>query len=419
MKIISITGTKGKTTVSRILDHVIHSLGETTLRVDTDGHFINEKQKSTLEDARNLYSKAPTVCPGKYLITMKDSFPNFYAILETAFGSSGKHGLGYSFHDIGIFTNVFEDHIDMDRIKTRGDIARAKSFIFREIGKGGFAIFNADDEFVCSQLSEIPANRNITLIPVGKSFSHFPLKQHLQQQGIAISERGGNIVKLSLQGEEVLINTSSVSWTFNNTYLPSVYNLMFIVAGLHAMGRTFLSSNAIDLLSKSSLDSHGGRLTLLKNKKGINILIDYAHEKYSLKEIGDLGRKLSKNNRVIGVIRLAPDRTNQLIQETGRFIADCFDSFIIYDKIDGVTRKKFEGKHVNINREAGEVSQLLSESVRSQKSPDLVENIIYEKDAIARAAQIAKDDDTVVVICGDDHKRTLQWVKEYFQATLT
>lgn len=57
MKIISITGTKGKTTVSRILDHVIHSLGETTLRVDTDGHFINEKQKAPLKMLETFTAK--------------------------------------------------------------------------------------------------------------------------------------------------------------------------------------------------------------------------------------------------------------------------------------------------------------------------------------------------------------------------
>ena len=93
MKIISITGTKGKTTVTRVLSYVLHRLGENTLRVDTDGHYINELQKSTLTDSKNIFSLVPTVCPGKYLLDMRKYCPSYTAILETAIGSSGKGGL--------------------------------------------------------------------------------------------------------------------------------------------------------------------------------------------------------------------------------------------------------------------------------------------------------------------------------------
>jgi len=98
MKIISITGTKGKTTVTRALSEIIYKSGENVLRVDTDGHYINEKRKSTLEDSKKLFMLVPTVCPGKYLLDVKKYFPDFTAVFETAIGSSGSAGLGYGLH---------------------------------------------------------------------------------------------------------------------------------------------------------------------------------------------------------------------------------------------------------------------------------------------------------------------------------
>ena len=132
MKIISITGTKGKTSVARIIDYVLRNSNKTTLRVDNDGHYINGKRKSTLDDSINFFGKTPSVCPGKYLITMKRYFPDFTAILECSIGSAGE-GLGYRFHDVGIFTNVYFDHIKKEKgIKTRRDLANRKSFIFEK-----------------------------------------------------------------------------------------------------------------------------------------------------------------------------------------------------------------------------------------------------------------------------------------------
>ena len=184
MEIISITGTKGKTTITRALSYVINKTGENTLRVDTDGYYINEKIKGTIEESKQIFSLVPTVCPGKYLITMKKFYPNFTAVLETALGSSAEPGLGYGLHNIGVFSNVLEDHLGATpRLKKRSDIAKAKNFIFSRIDVGGCLVFNADDKLVCSQLKIIPSHRKPTFLPIGFNFKSFNLKNHLENKG--------------------------------------------------------------------------------------------------------------------------------------------------------------------------------------------------------------------------------------------
>ena len=50
--IISVTGTKGKTTTVAVIADVLQSLGKNVLKVDTTGHFLNGERRSTLDDSK-------------------------------------------------------------------------------------------------------------------------------------------------------------------------------------------------------------------------------------------------------------------------------------------------------------------------------------------------------------------------------
>lgn len=417
MKIISITGTKGKTTITRALSYIINKSGENVLRVDTDGHYINEKRKSTLEDSKKLFMLVPTVCPGKYLLDAKKMYPNFTAVFETAIGSSGSAGLGYGLHQIGIFTNILEDHLQSSsRLKERIDLANAKRFIFSRIDVGGTVVFNADDEYVCSQIEAVPEFRKpVYFLPAGFNFKYFDVKKHFDNDGKIITVEDGWVIVKSKSSSEKIIKVSDVKWTFEGHFTPSVYNLMFIIGGLYAYNGGQVSEKNKKMLKKYKMDKFGGRLTMLENKKGVKIMVDYAHEKFSLEEVAKLGRKIAKN-KLIGVVRMAPDRKNEIIFETGEYIADKYDSFIVYDKIDGVNKKEYIGRKSNFNRKAGEVSEILYKGIISKRGQDITERILEEKEAIKRAAEVSESGDLVIVICGDDHKKTIEYVKKYFKA---
>ncbi|PIZ96108.1 MAG: hypothetical protein COX80_02130 [Candidatus Magasanikbacteria bacterium CG_4_10_14_0_2_um_filter_33_14] len=417
MKIISITGTKGKTTVTRALSEIIYKSGENVLRVDTDGHYINEKRKSTLEDSKKLFMLVPTVCPGKYLLDVKKYFPDFTAVFETAIGSSGSAGLGYGLHQIGIFTNILEDHLKASkRLQTQADLAKAKRFIFSRLDVGGTAIFNADDKYVCSQLSSIPEFRKpIYFLPVGFDFKYFDIEKNLKNNGSLITIENACVVVKSAKKTQKIIKVNDVKWTFGGNFKPSVYNLMFIIAGLLVFNGGKITKQNKEDLKNYKMDKFGGRLTLLENKEGVKILVDYAHEKFSLVEVAKLAKSIG-NGEVIGVVRLAPDRQDEIIAETGKYIANKYDRFVVYDKIDGVNRKEYKGRKSDFNRKTGEVSKIFYEGILSKKKSDKVERILEEKKAIKRSAELAKKGDVVVVICGDDHKKTVEYVQDYFKA---
>lgn len=410
--IISVTGTKGKSTVVYVLAEIIGK-GGNVLRVDTTGYYINGQKKGGFDDSTRLAGLVPTVAPGRFLTVMQD-YDYFTAVLETSLGSSNLPGLGYSHHSVGVFTNVYEDHIgNTDRLKTPQDIALAKRFIFSRLRPDGYAVFNADDPLVCSQLDAVPPSAH--LVPCGMNFSAFDVQKHLARGGSCVTLEDGWVVIKSRRAVERIVSVSDVGWTFEGKYAPSVWNLLLITGALYGYGKGKISKQRIAQLRQSRLDPYGGRLTRLSNKSGVTIIADYAHEKYSLAAIGDLARELQRGdeNKVIGVIRLAYDRTDELIAETAKHIAGHFDRFVVYDKIDGYWRQPKEtlGK---FNMVVGRISQVLYDNLM-RYNPHVV-RIVREDKAIAQAAKEARPGDAVVVIVNDDIKRSIDFIREAFKA---
>jgi cyanophycin synthetase len=416
--IIAITGTKGKTTTAFVVAEVLQKLGGNVLRVDTTGHYVNGAQHSNLEDSKRIWGLVPTVSPGRYLWefqTHPDFSENGVAVLETALGSSAGAGLGYREHQVGVFLNVFEDHLgSSSRLKTKADIAKAKEFIFARIANGGTAVFNADDALVVDRLQVLPEKFKINLLPCGLQFDQYDLPSHLQAGGKALTVRDRRVVLLEGDQEHELLDLVRIPWTFEGEFGPSLWNVLMAAAAVLAHVNLTWSDQVRLAFESVRLDPYGGRLTLLQAANGTKLLLDYAHEKVSLAEVAKFAHSMTKTGKVYGVVRIAHDRTDELMLETGRVIGEAFDSCIVYDKIDGYWRKPKVVRSQRFPQVMGYASQKLTEGIK-QANPQ-VERIVREDQAIARAAELAGPDDVVVVIVNDDIHRSVDFVKESFKA---
>lgn len=423
--IISVTGTKGKTTTVSVIGDILHRLGHNIVRVDTKGHYVNGEQRSTLEESKSLWGLVPTKSPGRYLW-------DFYAddrlrskgvaVLECAIGCSGTAGLGYDYHDIGIFLNVFEDHLGSSpRLNSRSDIAEAKSFIFKRIASDGYAIFNADDALVTEMMNRyadhIDSTRKIAL---GIDLSEIDTSEHLSAGGSIVTVNDSSeIVLRTTEGDLVLASLHAIPWTFDGKFKPSVYNLMAALAGVYAQYDGDLPSGFRGAVEGVRLDPYGGRLTLLQAKNGAKIIADYAHEKQSLAAVADLARsqiRPSSDGKVIGVVRMAYDRTDETFLETGAVIGEKYDQVIVYEKIDGYFRKAKNNPGKKFRQIEGRTSQVLYDGVKSTN--DDVIRIPREDQALEYASSVVKPNDVVVVIVNDDIRRSIDFIKSSFEAEL-
>ena len=420
-KVVAITGTKGKTTVSFLIDQIMLSLKRTTLRVDTTGHFINNERRSTKEDSTALWHILPTVCPGRYLWELMDYTPeeraNTVAVLECSLGCSRLAGVGHKWHDVGIWTNVMKDHLgSTDLLQTREDIADAKKFIFRYLAYDGYAVFNACDDLVCSKLNLVPAEATKIPCIFDKENICINLGEHLANGGVAFSIDGTKIYKHTKDGAELVYDAINLPWVFGGHFEPSMINLCFAVAGTYGTLEGHLPENLTEILDNIRLDHYGGRLTTLNAKNGTMIIADYAHEKESLSSIGALAKTIAseRGGKAIGIVRMAYDRTDEAIDETGQAVGKAFDSLVVYDKIDGYWQQPKELHFGKFQQAVGRISGLLSEAIK--KTNPNVTTILREDEALDFTAKTAGEKDVVVFIVNDNIKRSIDWVREKFEA---
>ena len=412
-EIISVTGTKGKTTIVKLLETVYIRMGRETLLVDTHGHYLNGEKRGTSKESVNTYGLIPTVCPGRFLHEIKNR-DNPLAILETSIGSSGPAGLGYKSHDIGILTNVFEDHIGR-RIKTKEALAKKKGYIFRRVKTDGVLIFNADDPYVVPRVTrsrKIVRRKNAELLPVGIDFSAFKLSRHLENGGEALTRKGKYLVLLSSDGERKLMNLSSVEWTFFGEYEPAVLNLMMAVACVYKESKGFPDVAKKALEEYQPKEEESGRLLCYRNeRKNISVVVDHAHEKNSIMSLGKLAEKIS-GRKTIGVLCFNPDRTDEQLKDCAYHISNTFNTTIVYDKIDGVDRKPDKDRRKVYYRGIGEVSNIVYNEMRSYtEEPNRLFKELAEEDAIKKALEVAKEGDLIIHIFGNEGLKSLDMLK--------
>lgn len=413
--IVSLTGTKGKTTIARVLDGLFQELDFDTLRVDTDGHYVNGAQRSNYDDSNNYWGFVPNICPGRFLydlpLLQKEKR---VAILEAAIGSSRLWGLGYYHHEVGVFTNIYREHITGERIKHMGDIYKAKRFIFKHLSSNGTFIFNASDSFLTQRLSKerIPQ----TKIAVGEFMTHFDEADFLKAGNKYIRIEGSSIVLRTLKTSYTLLDTTTVPFTFNGGFRPNIYNSAFALAVLLAQTSvSYVKKNRKKIqrfFDTYEVDPTGGRLVQVHSqKKDVTTIIDFAHERQSLKAVADLARQLAEE-RVIGVLRIDPRRLDKDIMGTAAEIGPYFDTLYVYDKVDGVRRKRSSSKINGKFRGVGETVKLFAKGLSQIDHRDFTIEL-QEQNAFISAYEDAEDGDVIIYIAyGDDHKGAYDFVKK-------
>lgn len=367
--IVSVTGTNGKTTTTRMVAHILSLYGYNVGMTTTGGIYINNK--CILNGDTTGPASARTILCDKNVEA---------AVLETARGGIIRSGLGYDLADVGIITNISEDHLGIDGVNTLEELAFVKSLVAEAVKDRGYAVLNADDPFTPG-ISERVKSR---IIYFSRNKDNIILKKHLKEGNTGVYVNN-DIIYIG-RGEEMfpVASITDVPSTMEGRITYNIENSLAAAAGSYGLGIPIDSiSRGLKTFYLNEVQNPG-RFNIY-SIGNFRVLVDYGHNIAGYTGALDAAKKLGAS-RLVGVVGIPGDRSDGNAIKIGRIAGDNFD--YMYIKEDEDLR----------GRKPGEIAKLIEfGAISAGKSRENMEIILSEKKALEIAMNEAKPGDLIVV----------------------
>ncbi|GAA2704841.1 cyanophycin synthetase [Actinoplanes palleronii] len=340
---VAVTGTNGKTTVTRLAAHLLGGNGRTVGTTTTDGVFVDGRAIH-LADATGPRSAQQVLGDPQVEV----------AVLETARGGLLRRGLGYDWSDVGVITNITADHLGQDGLDAIEDLAHVKAVVAERVRDGGTLVLNVDDPWVRSLPGRprVRADRK-RLVWFGLDPANPVLTEHLGRGGTAYVLQDGWLVQATGARRTPLLRSAEVPGAYGGAAPHAVANALAAIAAARALGaRT--ETVAARLGEFEPAVDNPGRGTLLR-LGDVSIFLDYAHNPAALATTLRTLHRLWGADRCVAAVTLPGDRRDDLLAASAQILADGLTRAVLYD--DGDTR----------GRAPGEVSTLVEREMRSRR----------------------------------------------------
>jgi len=311
LSLIGITGTNGKTTVTHFIEELLRNCGYKTGLIGTIGARIGDSpidipfDTSTTPDPLELQEIfARMVTQGVKYVVMEVS--------SHALALFKMEGLTF---DVGVFTNLTQDHLDLHGTMDNYRLAKAQLFV-----QSKFAVLNIDDESSPTMLHHHNYGPYLTY-------------------GI---EKQADLwaVHIEYQPEKTVFELSDEPPGYCYNLHPkgkfNIYNALATMAAARALGldaiepglnfqdpRREIIRNAV-----SKLKGVTGRIQDVPNSRGVHILVDYAHSPDGIRNIVSSVREFTVGQVVI-ILGCGGDRDKTKRPQMGRIAGEMADYCIL------------------------------------------------------------------------------------------
>ena len=296
LRLIGVTGTNGKTTTTHFIDEILTFCGRKTGLIGTVGAKIAGKPldynflTSTTPDPLELHEVFKVMAAGG----VQD------VIMEVSSHALHFRKMDGLLFDVGVFTNLSQDHLDIHGTMENYMVAKAQLF-----AKSKTAVINVDDEASKTMIGHLE----------GRKFLSYGIESDADLRAFGISI--GEVTKFNIHGENGPF-TLKPKGKFN------VYNALAAVGVAKTLGFP------MEKIREAVAGLHGveGRIQDVPNKLGVNIFVDYAHTPDGLVNIISSVREFTKG-KITTIVGCGGDRDKLKRPIMGKIAGEMSDYTII------------------------------------------------------------------------------------------
>ena len=356
LKLVGITGTNGKTTVSSLLYQLFQKAGYKVGLISTIRIMVDKKEYPT------THTTPDAMTINRYLNMMATAGVEFCFMEVSSHGIAQKRTEGLVFRG-AVFTNLSHDHLDYH--KTFAAYRDTKKKLFDDLDKKAFALSNADDKNGMFMLQNTRAEKFTYAL---KTFAEYKAQ----------------ILENQLEGQLLKIEENEL-WTKLIGHF-NAYNILAIYATADLLGLEKLE--IMRLLSE--LENIDGRFQYFISKQRITAIVDYAHTPDALKNVlTTINALRTGNENVITVVGCGGDRDRSKRPVMGHIASEMSNKAIFTS--DNPRSESPEA--IIAEMEAG---------VEPQNNKKIV-SITNREQAIKTACQMAIPND-IILVAGKGHE---------------
>jgi cyanophycin synthetase len=367
LPVVSITGTNGKTTTTRLIAHILRESGKRVGATTSDGIVVD----GTLVEPGDWTGPG-----GATAILHRDDLD--VAVLETARGGILLRGVGYESNEASVITNVSSDHMDLQGIHTLPELAEVKGVIARMTKPSGWVVLNADDRYVAA-IGRTVRGR-VALFSLDGDRSSL-VRRHVRRGGRAYVVRDGRLGEADGARWRPFAHLRDIPIVLGGIARHNVANALAASGGARALGASIADVRRGLQTFRPTVDASPGRLNVFVDRRRI-VIVDFAHNEAGVRvllEVADAmartegaagGRSMSEGatpgsamaTRVAGrapltaIVGLAGDRPDDTLRGVGRVVAGVVDRFVLKEMLHylrGRTRESVIGEITGGAREGG------------------------------------------------------------------
>ena len=356
IKLIGVTGTNGKTTVTSLLYQLFKKAGFKVGLISTVKILVDDQQYPA------THTTPDSLTINYYLNLMCEDGVEFCFMEVSSHGIHQNRTKGLLFAG-GIFTNLTHDHLDYH--KTFAAYRDVKKAFFDQLPKTAFAITNVDDKNGLLMLQNTVAKKYTYAL---KSYANYRAQ----------------ILENQFEGLMLKINDNEVWSKLIGAF--NAYNLLAIYATADLLGmETFETLRLI-----SELESVSGRFQYSISDEKITAIVDYAHTPDALQNVLETINSIrTKNETLITVVGCGGDRDKTKRPEMGKIAAHLSNQVIFTSDNPRTENPEQIIKDIEAGVEPQHFKKVLS--------------ILDRKQAIKAACQMSQPGD-IILIAGKGHE---------------
>jgi UDP-N-acetylmuramoyl-L-alanyl-D-glutamate--2,6-diaminopimelate ligase len=356
LKLVGVTGTNGKTTVTSLLYQLFKKAGYKVGLLSTVKIMVDATEYKT------THTTPDSLTINKYLKLMNDEGVEFCFMEASSHGIHQSRTAGLHFAG-GVFTNLSHDHLDYH--SSFAEYRDVKESFFDALPKQAFVLSNLDDKNGLVMLQNTNA----------KKFT-YALKNYADYKAqILENDFGGLLLKIN----DVELWTKLIG-NFN------AYNILAIYGTAELLG--LQSEEILKLISE--LESVSGRFQYFISDDRITAVVDYAHTPDALKNVLETINAIrTKNEDLITVVGCGGDRDKTKRPKMAN-IASALSTRVIFTSDNPRTE---DPEAIIKDMEKGVAPQNFKKTL----------SITDRKQAIKAACQMAQPKD-IILIAGKGHE---------------